>query len=395
MDLVFEMLKGKQGKPSVLSSKTFKHTGGVIGRNEDCDWVIADKDRHVSNHHATVSYRYGSFFLTDISRNGTLSGENGARLCKGEPQRIEHGSVFVLGDFEIRARLVRDPATFAVDIGRPQAAGRSIPDDEFLDPLNALDHQERAYAQIDDLQALDIPIQTPPQRADSALIEMENLQIPQLIAQPEVPATVELIPLERPRECFWGHLGTALGVDLEGLDDDSREALAINAAHLLKQSIGGLQQSLRTRSELKNELRLALTTAQGSSTNPLKSAADSGEVLGILLMGNNPGQLSGEQAIFQAHRELQAHQVALLTASRAALLGSLEHFSPLQLKLRFERGNKPLLVTAGSHWRAYNRYHQDLCQDEDWSERLLARDFAKAYEEQIRLISTLHAGHQG
>ena len=67
----------------------------------------------------------------------------------------------------------------------------------------------------------------------------------------------------------------------------------------------------------------------------------------------------------------------------------LEHFSPQQLTLRFERdGRRPLLATSGSRWRAYGRYHQSLCQDDDWSERLLARDFAQAYEEQVRLIST-------
>ena len=75
---------------------------------------------------------------------------------------------------------------------------------------------------------------------------------------------------------------------------------------------------------------------------------------------------------------------------------SLEHFSPQQLSLRLERdGFKPLFATAGSRWRAFGRYHQALQQDNDWSERLLARDFAQAYEEQIRLISTLHNDPQG
>jgi type VI secretion system protein ImpI len=36
-----------------------------------------------------------------------------------------------------------------------------------------------------------------------------------------------------------------------------------------------------------------------------------------------------------------------------------------------------------------------LQQDDDWSERLLARDFAQAYEEQVRLIGSLHHDYQG
>ncbi|WP_122614379.1 type VI secretion system-associated FHA domain protein TagH, partial [Pseudomonas viridiflava] len=141
------------------------------------------------------------------------------------------------------------------------------------------------------------------------------------------------------------------------LDHDAKEALALNAARLLKQSVGGLQQSLRTRSELKNELRLAQTTVQGSQKNPLKFAVDAGEALDILLHGNKPGQLPADQAISRAFRDLQAHQVALLTASRAAVRGTPEHFSPQQLTLRSERDNKPLIATSGSRWRAYGRYH--------------------------------------
>lgn len=397
MELVFEMLNTKQFVPTELCRKTFKQAGGVIGRGEDCDWIIPDRKRHLSSHHALVSYRDGAFYLTDTSSNGIVQSDSGARLHRGEAVRIEHGSLYVLGDFEIRARLIRDPAVFDVDVGRPQAAGSIIPDDAFLDldPLNALDQQERVYSEIDELISPGTVIQDTRQRADYARIDMESLMVPELVEAPVAPEPVAPKVVERQADGFWEQFGAALGVDLKGLDHDAKEALALNAARLLKQSIGGLQQSLRTRSELKNELRLAQTLVQGTHKNPLKFAVDAGEALDILLQPNKPGQLPAGQAISRAFRDLQAHQVALLTASRAAVRGTLEHFSPQQLTLRFERDNKPLLATSGSRWRAFGRYHQALQQDDDWSERLLARDFAQAYEEQIRLISTLHADHQG
>lgn len=392
MELVFEILNAKQFVPSNLCQKTFNHLGGVIGRGDDCDWVIPDRKRHLSNHHVVISYREGTFFLTDTSSNGVLVSGSGSRLRKGEPVRIEHGDSYVLGDFEIRARTVHDPRR--VDGG----AASIIPDDAFLDldPLDGIEQQACEYSEIDEL------LTPPPKRddfrqgADHARIDMENLIVPELIEAPvEVaPASVPQVG-ERQSEGFWEHFGAALGVDLKSLDHDAREALALNAAHLLKQSVGGLQQCLRTRSELKNELRLPQTTVQVASRNPLKSANDAGEALGSLLQPNKPGQLPAEQSISRAFRDLQAHQVALLTASRAAVRGALEHFSPQQLTLRFERDSKPLLGTSGSRWRAYGRYHQALSQDDDWSERLLARDFAQAYEEQIRVVSTLHVDHQG
>ena len=97
----------------------------------------------------------------------------------------------------------------------------------------------------------------------------------------------------------------------------------------------------------------------------------------------------------RAYRDLQAHQVAMLAASRTAVKGILEQLSPDQLALRFERDNKPLMSTSGSRWRAFKRLHSAMQRDDDWSERLFARDFAQAYEEQARLIATLNTDLQG
>jgi len=287
---------------------------------------------------------------------------------------------------------------FEGDIGLPQAAGSIIPDDAFLDldPLTALEQQERVYAEVDDLTAVLRPSTTQAQQRDYAQIDEENLLVPELV-MPTPPAQPKPAPEpERLPPSFWEKFADALGVRLDDLDDDAREALALNAAKLLRQSVGSLQQALRTRGELKNELRLALTTVQGAGNNPLKHGLDSGETLSALLRGGKPGQLPAEQAISRGFRDLQAHQVALLAASRAAVKGMFEQFAPEQLAMRFERnGRKPLLATAGSRWRAYRRLHADLAQNDDWSDRLFTRDFANAYEEQVRLIATLNTDLQG
>ncbi|WP_339523730.1 type VI secretion system-associated FHA domain protein TagH [Pseudomonas sp. EA_35y_Pfl2_R111] len=398
MELVFDVVSAQQFVPGLLTTKTFKQAGGIIGRAEECDWVIPDRKRVLSSRHAEVSYRNGSFFITDTSSNGIQLKDSGASLRKGEAQRIEHGSVYCFGDFEIRARLIQDPALFAGDIGRSQPAGSIIPDDAFLDldPMTALDQQERVYAQVDDLTAVLQPHNVHAQQRDYAQIDEENLLVPELIAPPVItPPKPAPEPVRLPLS-FWEKFGEALGVKLDDLDDDAREALALNAAKLLKQSVGSLQQSLRTRSELKNELRLALTTVQSAGNNPLKHTADSSEALSALLRGGKAGQLSAEQTISRSFRDLQAHQVALLAASRAAVKGMFEQLSPEQLSLRFEReGRKPLIATAGSRWRAYRRLHSALEQNDDWSDRLFARDFARTYEEQVRLIATLNNDVQG
>ena len=242
MELVFEMLNTKQFVPTQLCQKTFKQAGGVIGRGEDCDWIIPDRKRHLSNHHALISYREGTFFLTDTSSNGIQNSTSGARLHKGDTVRIEHGSVYVLGDFEIRARLVHALATCDVEVGRPQAAGSIIPDDAFLDldPLSALDQQERVYSEIDEMISPSTVPEDTRQRADYARIDMESLMVPELVDAPAEPAPAPAAKaVERQSDGFWEKFAGALGVDLNGLDHDAREALALNAARLLKQSVSG------------------------------------------------------------------------------------------------------------------------------------------------------------
>ncbi len=405
MELVFDIVSAQQYAPGLLTSKSFKKAGGVIGRGEDCDWAIPDSKRILSGRHAQVSYVDGHFYLTDTSSNGVTLKDSGARLPKGEPQRIEHGNVYCLGELEIRARVLQDPAQFEDSIGQVQHAGSIIPDDAFLDldPIAALQQRPRGYSQLDEFAGL---VQAPEEeqaRTQYARIDMESLLLPELVAEaaPEPVVTPRPqprampIPVAEPlADGFWQRFGDALGVKIDDLDAEAREALAVQAARLLKQSVAGLQQSLRTRSELKNELRLALTTVQSAGNNPLKQVGDAGEALSALLRGTKPGALPAEQAVGRAYRDLQAHQVALYAASRTAVQGLFEQFAPEQLCLRFEQERKPLLATSGSRWRAYQRHFRALQKDDDWSQRLFARDFAKTYEEQVRLIATLNTDYQ-
>lgn len=396
MELVFDVISAPQQMPGLASSKSFKQAGGIIGRADSCDWVIPDTRRVISGQHARISHRDGHFYLTDISSNGIELKGSGARLSKDEPQRIEHGNVYCLGEVEIRARLIQDPSVFLDHASGPTGADNIIPDDAFLDldPLNALDQQERLYNETDELTMPGLAPQRQAQQ-DYARVDMESLAVPELVTPPVTPIPAPAPEPERQPPRFWERFGSELGMDLEQLDDAQREALALRVARLLKISVGNLQQSLRTRSDLKSEMRLAQTTVQTAGNNPLKHSSDATAALTILLRDSEPGQLPAEQAVSRAFRDLQAHQVALIAASRAAVKGMLEHLSPEQLTLRFERENKSLISTAGGRWRAYMRLYSALEENNEWSERLFARDFATAYEEQIRLIATLNNDFQG
>lgn len=392
MELVFDVVSAG----SSVNGARFTPLGGVIGRAAGCDWVIPDSTRVISGRHAQITYRDGDYFLTDTSSNGIRLRDTGAALIKGVPLKIEHGNVFCLGDLEVRARLL--PSTDQ-DVQEPLPATSIILDDAFLelDLLSGLDTGLSIAARDDlDLSWSQGPL--PAQQHDYTAVEAENLLVPRLV--PSSPA-VENEPTAAPSpesvgsDAFWSELGEALGIDLTALDDTAREAIAIQAARLLRQCIGQLRQTLHTRSELKAELRLQQTTVHGAGGNPLKHAVNSGEALQALLRSPKPGQLSGDQAVARAFRDLQAHQVALLAASRSAVQAMFEHFSPERVATRLDQVRKPWLTSDGSRWRAFRRQHRNLRHNDDWGERLFARDFAQAYEEQVRLIATLNTDTQG
>lgn len=397
MELIFELAGGVLPAQDQQVSKTFKQAGGLIGRAESCDWIIVDNQAHVSSEHAKITFSDGEFFLTDLSTNGTQVLQSGQRLNqqlrRGETHLIEHGSRYRLGKFEVHARLVKNGAGFVGHPGSTSIDCAVISGDSFLnlDLLGEVGHQVGLDLGFDELLPTYASQQASEQGVDYGFADRQNLLLPELVPEPQPAATVEPVQVESQRDDFWMRFGAAIGIDLLTLDQGQRESLAINSAALLKQSIGGLQQTLRTRSELKNELRLTLSMAQHGGNNPLKYAGDASEAIGLLLQAQRAGQLPADQAIARAFRDIQAHQVALLAASRKALHGALDHFAPQKLTLRFERDLRSrFFQTKSARWKAFERYHQLLSQDDDWSERLLARDFAQAYEEQVRLIATLH-----
>jgi len=396
MELVLEIKNTRQMIPPHARVCRFGVAGGTIGRAVDCDWTIPDIKKHLSGYHARVTSHRGTFYLTDLSRNGIFTG-CGAQLPRSEPFRIEHESVFRFCDFEIHARLIHEPTRSEAQVGKPQAGGAFIPDDAFLelDPLRAVAEPPATKASC--LPATVWP--EPVQHCDYARIDTENLIVPELVPEPADPPMAVAAPASAHDEVsarFWTRFGQALGFDLQALDVSAREALAVEVAVLLRQSIGGLLQGLHTRSEVRSELRLACTDTQPAGQDPLRRTGDAAQTLRLLLRPDGARAVSAEQALARGYRDLQTHQVAMLAGSRAMARAALEHFTPAKLALRFEQDcDKPLLATPGSRWRAFQRYHQRLCQDDVFAESLLASAFAQAYDEQARLIATLHCEQEG
>lgn len=389
MQLVFEVCETEKGE--LPNRRIFDGVGGVIGRGADCDWVIPDITRLISSHHGLVSYREGCYFLTDISSNGIRVSGCREHLRKGLARLISEGDVYHLGSMDIRARLLGHDR-------QPSSVGDMIPDDAFLglDPVRALDLEQTRRESSQELEALSTSTELANQWMGHGTVERDHLAVPEWVEPAESLVSPSLVTVAPARaEAFWSQFADALGLDLDELDTPTRETLAIKVASLFRQTIEGLQQSLRTREELNSEINLGWSTSLLNSPNPLKDCADTATALMSLLGLSESSLLSAEITVTRAYRDLQTHQLALVVASRAAVRGAMAAFAPGQLRLCFEReGKPPRFLTDGAHWRAYQSYYRRLT-DEALGEQLLRDDFTKAYEEQVRLVSTLHAAYPG
>lgn len=380
MELVFEITNPLELKEGCARSWMFRDGNGIIGRSGDCDWYIEDHAPHVSRQHARVSQEGGAFYLTDISRNGTVI--NGIETLQGaEKRRIRQGDTYRLGSLEIRAQRVQF---------RGDSSHQALPSfllkgqlTAALDPLNALQARDNAYCVIDELSSVIATRITSSGVGVQVPVDHEQVRLPELVA-----ASMAVQPDHSPRPLdgntgrFWQLFGDALGVDLSDVDAAACEVLAVDVARLFKQCLDGLEHSTATRHELKAELRSSQQCGRESGSD----ASDTGLIISQL-MQRQPEQAA--RTITRSFRDSQAHQVALLAGCRAMARSTLEHFSPQRLHWHFEHEGKSWLRTAGSRWRAYVHHHSALVRNDNWSAGLWGRDFVHAYDEQIRLINSL------
>ncbi|ARB29273.1 type VI secretion system-associated FHA domain protein TagH [Pseudomonas tolaasii] len=395
MKLELEVISAGETGPQPLLRKTFDGVGGVIGRGAGCDWTIPDSSRLLSSHHGLIACREGRYFLTDISTNGIDVVGSSERLQKGLARLISNGDEYRLGSLRVSARLTESARSGDT---RLHTATESIPDDAFrtLDPIRSLDLERQHRETSPELEALAMAPTESGLGAGHSVIDRDHLVLPRRAESVQEPVAVQSLASTPDDDVFWAAFGAALGIRIETYELSDREALAIKVARLFRLGFEGLNHSLRTCDELKSELDLPLSDVQPASRNPLKDYAGSEAGLSAMLAATAASQLPAERIITQAYRYLQTHQVALLAACRSTVRSTQAVFSPGHLLACFHTPEKRFrFSTDGGRWRAYQRYYQRLIAQGRGKGHPSDEAFAKAYEEQVRLISTLHVDYPG
>lgn len=185
---------------------------------------------------------------------------------------------------------------------------------------------------------------------------------------------------------------------LAGLDLDNAtpESIATNLGQILREAVDGIVQALRDRTDFKGEFRLDLTRIQPMENNPLKFSTTTEDVVAQMLTGNRPGLKPPGEAFREAFDDLRVHQLAMMVGLKACLNTLMARVNPAAIEeLQSKRKSLVLTSRGAMCWELYAEQYDELAKDAaDGFRRLLAEEFANAYDEQVANLRRARFGKE-
>ncbi len=163
------------------------------------------------------------------------------------------------------------------------------------------------------------------------------------------------------------------------------------AGDVIREMVSGLMQVLGSRSSIKNEFRMNVTTIQPVENNPIKFSANVDDALENMFIKEGNAYKKPLEAVSDCFDGIAEHQLAILAGIRAAFKGVVERFDPVLLDARFSRQNKGGLIPGSQkakNWDSYLEYYNELVGDIDNTfQYLYGDDFVRAYEDQLQQLA--------
>lgn len=429
MTLTLTLQPGPSQAPDQPAPLRLDGHGALIGRSPHADWHLPDPRHHISSRHCEISYRDGAYLLTDLSTNGTFVNESAERLTA--PHALRDGDRIAIGDYRIAVSLPVDagagtqvamaapgpaespwgswdpPAAPAAPSGWDDLPAAPPPDSgpwATPEPERAPSDWASAPRESTQPSAIDVWGQLAAEsaidwsRGDFAAAEAWSAaQQPAPLALPLQPEDVAPAPqadaVEAPPapasigEDGWTAFLRASGVPADRLRSRPAEALAAAGA-MLRQMVSGLILMVDARARAKAQLGTPATSLELEGNNPIKFVRSPERALLQLLDAPEPGFMDAARAVEDAYQDLQAHQMATLSAMRGALTQTLAQFAPDAIHARQPAPTGLARWSSQAReaalWRAYVRDFEGVVRgaDEAFMDRF-AKEFRTAYEEQI------------
>jgi len=159
----------------------------------------------------------------------------------------------------------------------------------------------------------------------------------------------------------------------------------------LRLLVDGVRLMLADRKALRSELRVPEPTQfYQSDNNPLKTDMSLDDLVAAMMSSTQASRtfLPFDQAVQEAVDDLRSHNLAIIAAVRATVVGVIQEFDPQRLRGTLSNGAQassipegaPSLLERARLWRAYaDRYEALNANLADWIERVFDKHFIEAY----------------
>jgi type VI secretion system FHA domain protein len=223
----------------------------------------------------------------------------------------------------------------------------------------------------------------PPSQPQAALA----LPSPDVRSAPQPPMPSAAGPAGDPGALITAFLEGA-GVAGLKLPDKSPELAMREAGAIFRAMVEGLRLVLMSRAAIKNELRVEQTMLGPRDNNPLKFSISAADAVMALLAANPAVHKPPLEAAREAFADIQSHELAVMAGVQSALSSLLKRFSPETLESRLQRGVLPGSRRA-RNWDLYCATYREIAREaDDDFQAVFGREFARAYEAQIRKLSS-------
>lgn len=507
------------------TTHTFYKQGGTLGRGDANAWVLPDPDKFLSSCHCEILCDANSYFILDLSTNGTFLNNSPEPLGKGAKSPLADGDVFEVGEYRFSAKVVVDQdfagsspfasqPTMASSSGiddifggaslsnsssafaDPFSGGGFLPEDfslggdsQSLDPLAVLDNARKTSKNSDQIRdafggsmfdpvtgamasnspyssaatdhspSLDQSISWPESSRQNLIPEdwddllapssspqtfnenprafQEERDIPHQASayqggfqeSPQHTQPVTATPVVRPtpqtREQITqtapvvnvtekqqiptptnshptqavqaqsapnNRLITAMGLDATRLTPEQIDEISDMVGELMRETVGGMMQVLRSRTSIKNEFRMNVTTIQPVENNPLKFSVGVDDALENMFIKKTNAYKKPVDAFREGFQEIGEHQVAVIAGIRHGFERMMDRFNPEMLEQNFNKHGKGGSVIPGmqkaKYWSNYTEHYAGFVDNMESSfQHLFGGDFVNAYEDQLRKLA--------
>lgn len=321
--------------------------------------------------------------LFDTEPNATPAQKSTPETPAGRPstpdsQTTAHSSVDPLALFDAPKGIAtgQGPQSDFDKLLKPQDTGPTPPDNasalqQQFAPPNAIPDDWLSQAE-------------PPPLAPSTPPPTTETQAAPTTPAPPSPASAQLI--------------AALldGLQLQHVHVDPAELpeLLRTLGQLTRLTTHEMIKTLRARSNIKSDFRVAMTTIRATENNPLKFSASTEEALEKMLIHPSANYLSAIPAVREAFADLQAHQLAVMAGMQAALKAALSRFEPSVLERdceqRSQLGDFLPGMKKARQWDNFVHYYAEIAAsvEEDFGS-LFGEEFARVYDEQVARLKRL------